>query len=67
MRTIPRFLGFLLAIAAALLAHTARSSEMEDDFAWFNSLGYPDVKGLAFIRYVDGWTSSAGDTEMKPE
>ncbi len=33
-------------------------------FAWFDTLGYPDVKGKAFVRLETGWSQSAGGEKV---
>jgi hypothetical protein len=47
-------------------ASESRADTMADDFAWFSSLGYPDVHGLKSIRFIAAWVSSGTATGLQP-
>lgn len=56
--------GVLLCIGLCL--SPCRADQMADDFAWFNTLGYPDVKGLQHVRYIEGWSTTGGFKDYRP-
>ena len=73
--------GFRLARAADEAANSARKKPepaaavvaadekpaASDDFMWFGSLGYPDVKGLKFVRFTASWYRDERDGgKVKP-
>jgi hypothetical protein len=47
-------------------ASQCRADTMGDDFAWFSSLGYPDVHGLKPVRFIATWFSSGTATGWQP-
>ena len=55
--------AILLCLAcSSVWAHADRAA----DFKWFGGLGFPDVRGKTFVRYVWGWSSNGGNAEMQP-
>ena len=48
-------LGSYVSIAAG------QDSAANADFAWFNQLGFPDVKGSPYVRVATGWWSQSGE------
>ena len=60
---------YRLTLWAALLATPAaaqdgpRTGEERQAYAWFRTLGYPDVGKLEFGRIFKGWWSRTGDEE----
>src|ERR1700677_2139811 len=55
----------LLLSCVAFMVLPCRGDEMADDFAWFTKLGYHDVKGLKFVRYVSGSYGAPPSEKMK--
>ena len=59
----------LFALWAVLLlvktAVAAPPETMKADFEWFDSLGYPDVRGLQFVKYIGGWVTAKGEERME--
>lgn len=58
-----RFLS-LACLACFLFPLIAQADDMADDFEWFGKLGFPDVKGLQFVKFIVAW--SGDGKKMKP-
>ena len=50
----------LVIFLLALTLVAAQAEPMPDDFAWFGSLGFTDVKDAPFSRVFWGWTLFSG-------
>lgn len=53
--------SFLFALALAAPAAAPLSQEAKADFAWFSSLGYPELKEAKWVQVWDGRGSAPGE------
>lgn len=62
--------GFLLLMLGALATHSetpydSLPPDQQKTFAWFDTLGFPDVKGRPFVRVGTGCWSQSGSKERE--
>src|SRR4051794_37195703 len=69
MPPMSRFLllPFLLSTLAASLSFTqaAERADASDAIAWFDTLGYPDAKNLAYVRVATGLSWQRGNEPLE--
>lgn len=58
-------LAFAFAFFVCAVTRAGESSDMAADFTWFGSLKFHDVRGLPFVHYMNGWSTTHGEDELR--
>ena len=65
MKTSHWIIGVACGVLALWSVGAPERAHRAADFAWFTTLGFPDVKDLKFVRYVYGSSTTGGPAEAR--